>query len=166
MISVGISVISLAVAAAAFVRSGRWRAQERQAAERRMEVFANPWFTAGGETGIILARIEVTAQNISTSEIVITSVGLGANNKESVRKIFKQHPFPVNVKPGSPFQFKTYEGDVTEFLEHLSLRAEEIMLSVTVDSGYGSMARVWRSPPFSVVPRPPADGGRWSEWHS
>lgn len=163
-ISIGISVVSLGVAIAAFFRSGRWRAQERRAAEPLMEVFAHPWFTVGGEAGIVLSRIEVIAQNVSTSEIPVTMVGLELCTCEPKRKIFSESPFPVTVEPGAPFQFRISDWDVTEFLGHFSGQAEAAMLAVTVDSGYGSAARSWRSPEFSVAPRPPAEGGRWSEW--
>jgi hypothetical protein len=168
-IATGIAVASLVVSAAAFLRTGHWRTQERRAAEPRLEVVARPWYTAGGESGIVLARVEVIAQNVSTADIAITELGIEPVDSTGPLRVFggRHNSFPKTVKAGTPFYYTIAAQAFEELLEGFSKRADEMTFSVYVRSGHGSVGRIWNSSPFSVAPSDPpstSGGGMYSEW--
>jgi hypothetical protein len=163
----GIAAASFVVACAAFVRTGRWREQERQAAEPRLEVMARPWYTHGGPTGIVLERVQVIAHNTSVSTpITVTRFGIEPLEAAGPLRVFGGGQ-DVTVQPGTSLYRDIPASAFTELLETFSKQAEELTFLIYVRTGHGSATRSWTSTPFSVAPSDPPrtpDGGLYSSW--
>ncbi len=162
----GIAAASLVISCAAFVRAGRWRQQERLAAEPRLEVIARPWFTLGGQGGIVLERVEVIAHNSSISAIHVSEYGIEQTGAARDRRVFGRGE-DLTVQPGASLYREIEPGAFTELSGRISKQSAELMFVIYVQTGHGTAARVWRSIPFSVMPGEPPrtpDGGMYSSW--
>ncbi len=159
------AVGSLAFSIAAFVRTGRWRSQERQEAKPAFEVSAKPWYTLGPEGNIVVARVEVVAQNTSNTDTTITELAIEPVGVEGPVRIFggDYHALPKKIGAHSPFYFTIPGIAFGELLDVLPIASDERQFKVSVRSGHGSTGKYWFSPPFSVDAAPPNEGG-YSEW--
>lgn len=165
-ITVGVSACSLVVSVSAYIRTGRWRAAERREATPRFEIITKPWFGIGNEGEIAFQHVEIIAENMSTSEVTITELGLQVASTAGPVRIFSSRPysFPQTIGGGKALYHTIPARDFTEFLDNVPDRPDDPEFIVFVRSGHGSLAKQWDSEPFSIVSsvQPPTAG--YSAW--
>ena len=152
-IALGVALASFAVSAAAFVRAGRWRAQERQEAVPDLEIMVQRRFALDYENkSARLVRAEIIAQNRSSTGVTVTKIGVKPVEFDGPAKLASED-LPETIGEGKalyrsvrPFDF----ADILGLASPLDVSDEPRFL-VYVESGHGSTMKRWTSTAFSLV---------------
>jgi hypothetical protein len=165
-IALGVAVASLAVSIAAFVRAGRWRAQERREAVPDLEIIVHRRFALDYKNlSARFERAEVIAQNKSSVDVTVTRIGVRSLDYDAPAKLVGEE-LPETIDRGKALHRVIRPLDFADLLGLIppSYVPDEPRFLVYAESRYGSTMKHWASEPFTLVSSRQQLTGEYDSW--
>jgi hypothetical protein len=164
-LALGVAFVGLVVSIAAFVRAGRWRAQERREAVPDLEIIVQRRFALDYENkSARFVRAEVIAQNKSSADVTVTKLGVKPVEIAGPTKLVRED-LPETIGRGKALYRAIRPLDFADILGVVSPSnvPDEPRFLVYVESGYGSTMKRWTSAAFSLASSRQLTG-EYDEW--